>query len=215
MKRPASAFAGMLIALGGCAAGAPLRTFVLTAPADAENSGAPDGSPPAVQLQAVILPDYLDTEEILVRSGRYELEASTTGRWGERLSAGVAHSLTAALALELPEYRFEAARPRDDAARQVLVNVEAFDVWRDGHCALSASWTILERHTGAVITSGHGVFTIPLEGATAPAGDATVVAAMAQGVNELARALALALRVPSPPAVAAGSPFTPTGPIHP
>jgi len=179
-------FAGVLLALAGCAGGPPVRTFVLSAALD----------PQTYPVQPVLLPDYLDTEEILVRNGLHELQASATGRWGERLSAGIAHSLSAALVLRLPGYRLEPGRPRDKAARQVIVDVEAFDVWRDGHCALSASWTILERETGAVVVADRGLFTTP-PGSLSASGDDTVVAAMARAVGELAVALSAAVLTPA------------------
>ena len=189
-------FAGVLLALAGCAGGPSVRTFVLSAALDPQTYPVPAQAAPAVQVQPVLLPDYLDTEEILVRNGLHELQASATGRWGERLSAGIAHSLSAALVLRLPGYRLEPGRPRDKAARQVIVDVEAFDVWRDGHCALSASWTILERETGAVVVADRGLFTTP-PGSLSASGDDTVVAAMARAVGELAVALSAAVLTPA------------------
>jgi uncharacterized lipoprotein YmbA len=91
----------------------------------------------------------------------------------------------------------------------VLVDLDAFDVWRDGRCVLSASWRILERDGGAVVSAGHGVFTSPPGGAAALPGDATVVAAMAHAVDELAAALAVGLRAPPVPDPAAGDPDPP------
>jgi uncharacterized lipoprotein YmbA len=208
---PLLGIAGVPLALAGCAGSPSARTFVLSTALDPRTYPVPAHAAPAVQVQAVALPDYLDTVEILVRTGAHELQASATGRWGERLSAGIAHDLAAALVIGLPEDRIEPARPRDNAARQVLVDVEALDVWRDGHCALSASWTILERGTGTVVVADRGLFTTPPMSIASVPDDAAVVAAVARAVRELASALIAAVRIPaSPPSAAANDHPAPT-----
>jgi uncharacterized lipoprotein YmbA len=46
---------------------------------------------PVMQLQRVLIPDYLDTTDILLRVGAHEIHESAAGRFGERLSLGVTH----------------------------------------------------------------------------------------------------------------------------
>jgi uncharacterized lipoprotein YmbA len=189
-----------LLVLSGCSAGPTPRTFVLDAPLGGAALAADPAGGPAVQVQTVLLPDYLDTEDILLREGAHGLAASPSGRWGERLSAGMTHALSAALVTRLPQLRVEPARPTDRLARQVLVDVDAFDVARDGRCELSASWTILPVDAGAAAVRRRAVFTTAAISA-APAGDAAVVAAMAATVDQLADALAQDLAAPAPPRV--------------
>jgi uncharacterized lipoprotein YmbA len=94
----------------------------------------------------------------------------------------------------------EADRPTDGRARRIQVDVDAFDVWRDGRCALSASWTILQPAPGSVPTTRREVFVTPAVKASA-AGDATVVAAMAATIDKLADALAADLTSPVSPQI--------------
>lgn len=189
MSRSAAGSVCALILISGCSAGPAQRTFLLDAPLPAAASQGSAAAGPAVQVQSVSLPDYLDTEEILTRDGAHELKASVSGRWGERLSAGMTQALTAALLSRLPAYQLEPARPTDRLARQILVDVAAFDVWRDGRCALSASWTILQPGTRAVQLNRRQVFLTPSP-RTGPAGDTAVVTAMAATIDQLADAIA-------------------------
>jgi len=65
---------------------------------------------PVVELKRVQLPDYLDTTDILERRGN-QLVPSSTGRWGERLSAGFSRALTGSLAARLPRMIVTATPP--------------------------------------------------------------------------------------------------------
>ena len=42
-----------------------------------------------MRLQRVLIPDYLDTTDIQLRVGAYEIHESATGRFGERLSLAI------------------------------------------------------------------------------------------------------------------------------
>jgi uncharacterized lipoprotein YmbA len=147
-----------------------------------------------------VVPDYLDTEDILLREGAHGLAATPGARWGERLSAGMTRALTAALIARLPDFRVAAARPPDPLARQVLVDVSAFDVDRDARCELRASWTITVAGAAAPAQRGQAVFVTPA-GSASPAPDSTVVAAMAATVALLADAVAHDIARPASPQV--------------
>jgi len=190
----------VLVTACGCSSGPPQRTFLLDAPLQGAAYPTQAVGEPVVQVQTVMLPEYLDTEDILLRDSTHELQVSANGRWGERLSAGMTHALTAALVTRLPAYLVEPAGPTDRLARRILVDVDAFDVWRDGRCALSARWTILQPGAGSVPIPRRGVFVTPAVKPSA-AGDATVVAAMAATIDQLADALALDLATPLSPQI--------------
>jgi uncharacterized lipoprotein YmbA len=186
----------------GCSSSPPRRMYLLDTPLQTDVSAPQTQNAPAtqvVQIQNVLLPDYLDTEDILTRDSAHELQSSASGRWGERLSAGVTHALGAELASRLPDYRVEPPRPTDRLAPQILVDVDAFDVWRDGRCMLSASWTIVQpgdRPGAAPPVSGREVF-VTAPGPASAAGDPTVVAAMAATVKKLADALVQDITTPA------------------
>lgn len=155
-------------------------------------------SGPVVQLQRVLVPDYLDTTDMIERVGQYQLKSSSTGRWGERLSLGITHALGSDLAIRLPMNTVTYDHPAEKSVRQILVSVDRFDVWRDGHCVLTANWSILETRGGAVLTEGRGNFvTMPVSSGSPS--DGAIVAGMADAVSELADRITLAAKgVPSP-----------------
>src|SRR5580658_47957 len=114
---------------------------------------------PVIQLQRVLIPDDLDTPDILLRVGAHEIHESATGRFGERLSLGVTHALRSDLASRLPLYTIVLAQPAERPARQILVNVDAFDVWPTGRCVLVADWTLLDADRRTVLSAEGGTFT--------------------------------------------------------
>jgi uncharacterized lipoprotein YmbA len=171
--------------------------------------GAVDGPAPAgavaehrvMQLQRVLIPDYLDTTDILLRVGAHEIHESATGRFGERLSLGVTHALRSDLASRLPLYTIVLAQPADRPARQILVNVDAFDVWPTGRCVLVADWTILDADRKALLAADRGTFTVTAAGVHP--GDGAIVTAMADAVRQLAERIASTAEALPPAAAAA------------
>ena len=137
--------------LTGCASSPPPRIYLLATQADHGENIMPDTTAPTLQVQPILIPDYLDTTDLLLRIGPHEVHASTTGQWGERLSAGIVHALRADLAARLPRDRVTLGPPIDGAAQQILVTVDALDMWPDGRCVLIAHW-----HTGK--RRGQGMF---------------------------------------------------------
>jgi uncharacterized lipoprotein YmbA len=185
--------AWMLIALSACAANPPTRMFLLNPPHQhAVAAGGPTLGP--IQLQRVVVPDYLDVESILVRAEQHEVKALPGAQWAERLSSGITRALNATLAERLPEYSLESARPIDARALQIVVDVESMDLLRDGRCLIGASWSILEPRTGKVLRSGRFESVGSSRGARVEADAAALVAAAAAAINELADELVRAVR---------------------
>jgi uncharacterized protein len=155
---------------------------------DAPTQAEPAARRPVMQLQRVLIADYLDTTDILLRVGAHEIHESATGRFGERLSLGVTHGLRTDLASRLPLYTIALAQSAERPARQILVNVNAFDVWPTGRCVLVADWTLLDADRRTVLSAEGGTFT------TAAAGvhpdDGAIVSAMADAVRQLADRIA-------------------------
>jgi len=194
MKGRSWSMAVLGLFLTGCAADPPARTYVLAPPAGDEPQGLVPVGMPVLQLQRIVVPDYLDTTDILLRIGANEIKASPTGRWGERLSQGLDHALGAALATRLPQDRIAVASSSDRSAKRLTVIVDAFDVRPDGRSVLTASWTILDPNPDVAPRTGRGVFATP-----APSGsisDASIVAAMSQTIGLLADRIATDAEVP-------------------
>ena len=90
------------LGLAGCGSGPPPRVYVLGAAVNPIPGVTSEAGLPVVELKPVSLPDYLDTTDIQLRDGQNELKSSATGRWGERLSVGIAAALREDLTKQVP-----------------------------------------------------------------------------------------------------------------
>jgi uncharacterized lipoprotein YmbA len=187
--------AALTCVVAGCMSGRARQIYVLGDAADTPMDHQAAAGQIELQLERVLVPDYLDTTEILSRVGEHELHASSSGRWGERLSLGIMHALWADLAIRLPQDRVTLARREEKSARQILVNVDTFDVWPDGRCVLAANWTILGADRTVVLAAGRGTFIVPSDRGGKP-GDGAVVSGMAEALRRLAESIALAAKAP-------------------
>ncbi|HWJ35372.1 MAG TPA: PqiC family protein [Steroidobacteraceae bacterium] len=191
-----------LCIIAGCISRPPPSLYVLSDPGDSAMDANAVVAAPVLQLQPVLIPDYLDTTDIDLRVGPHELQASRTGRWGERLSTGITHALRADLAARLPVDSVVLALPAEKSARQILVTVDAFDVWADGHCVLIANWSLLESQSRAVLNTGKGTFVtaaaVQRGSPGGGGGDGEVVKGMADAVGKLADSVAAGVKALPP-----------------
>ena len=190
MKSPMLLIPLLLAVIGGCSSGLPPSLYSLSPEASSAADIAMTTGEPAVQLQPVIIPDYLDTSDILLRNGQNALKVSATGRWAERLSDELNQALMAGLVIRLPRDQVTAAPPTSKSALQILVTVDAFDVRPDGSCVLSATWAILDKNNQSVLVSERGAFIASAKDAAGAIGDAEIVSAMAASTGQLADAIA-------------------------
>ena len=180
--RAALVFLGAaVLGLAACSlSGPPPALYVLGSMPAATRALVPQTRLPVVEVNRVQLPDYLDTTDILERSGN-QLVPSSTSRWGERLSVGMARALVASLASRLPDL-VVTATPVGRPARQILVDVAAFESRPDRRVVLVARWTILDGATRQVLTAEQVSLVEAIEGK----GDDWLVAAMSRAVDDLA-----------------------------
>jgi uncharacterized lipoprotein YmbA len=167
--------------LAGCASNPDQSIYVMPTPTSINPGLRAAAGGLALKLRPVILPDYLDTTDLVTRTGQHDIAASRTGRWGERLSKGVTRSMAADLC-----HRLHAYVVSDGPAVQIEVIISAFDVTR-ATSELAASWTVVWPGTGRLPVIGHGQFTSSIP---QPGGDLAVVGAMAETVAELSAAIA-------------------------
>jgi uncharacterized lipoprotein YmbA len=167
-------------ALSACA-GPPPREYVLAATSTADRAPAAQAALPVVQVERVVLPDYLDTRDIVTRRNR-EVVTSETGRWAERLSLGATRFLASALAAQLRGVAVTSAQPVDPPALRIVVDVADFDVTEDGPVVLAARWTVTDGSGQKSLTTAQDVFREPVTGTR----DGAVVAAMSLALEKLA-----------------------------
>lgn len=172
--------------LAGCGGGGPPPvTYVLGPPAPAIASIEPLTGRPVIEVKHVLVPDYLDVSDIMVRRSENVASPSATGRWGERLSAGLTRVLAYDLSRRLPGF-VVTATPVGNSAIQVLVDIEDFAPRSDGTVVMLAQWHMLDGSSRGTIAGEQ----ISLTGRAAGSGDAAIAAVMTREVDDLAARVA-------------------------
>lgn len=144
-------FAAAMGGMAGCSlSGPPPAEYILGAMPVATANTLPQTEFPVVEVKRVLLPNYLDTTDILERRGN-QLVPSSTGRWGERLSVGVTRALTASLAARLPRMLVTEAPAIRHPTWQIFVDIAAFEPRSDQQVVLVARWTIADGASGRVL----------------------------------------------------------------
>jgi uncharacterized lipoprotein YmbA len=175
----------LLLALAGCGGGSE-AIFMLSPPVTASH---PAGGA-IIAVMPVVTPDYLDTTDIIVRSGENRLAILPHARWGERLSRGVARALAADLGARLIQFEVVDAEEGGSTGRQIFVTIDAFEVTPQGGVVLNARW-----HFGGGRAPGHAGIVVAAGGAS----DAAAIAAnMARALDNLAARIAASFPVASP-----------------
>jgi uncharacterized lipoprotein YmbA len=185
----AIAAVGLMIQLAGCGSSIPIRSYELGGLAPAATGTTSEAGLPVVELKTVTVPDYLDSSDILRRSGANELIASPSGRWGERLSLGLTHALASSLARRLP-HEVITTNAGAEPTRRLVVDVESFEIGADGGCLLSARWRFAAADGAAAAPGEHGSFSE----AAGMSDDAAAAAAMSRAVDQLAEQIAATVR---------------------
>ena len=169
------------VAISGCA-GPPKREYVLGAATASKPASAVQTALPVVQIERVLLPDYLDTRDILTRRDGHVVP-SESARWAERLSVGVTRALATSLATQLTGVVVTSAQPVDPPVLRVLVDVIAFELTGDRQVVLAARWTITDGTRRRSLAVEQATLTEPV---AAAGGDSAVVAAMSLALEKLA-----------------------------
>ncbi|GAN59436.1 hypothetical protein ACI01nite_20230 [Acetobacter cibinongensis] len=130
--------------LSGCAA-PPLRLYTLGMPSDQNTQQQPprlSAHATTVQISRVVLPDYLDTQDIVIRNGE-EIVRSPKSRWATRLSLGITDLITNEISLSHPTALITDQPLADTPTLRVQINISRFDVDTDGQAVLDANWAIM------------------------------------------------------------------------
>jgi uncharacterized protein len=169
------------VAISGCA-GPPKQEYVLGAATASKAASAVQTALPVVQIERVLLPDYLDTRDILTRRGGHVVP-SESARWAERLSVGVTRALATSLATQLTAVVVTSAQLVDLPVLRVLVDVIAFELTGDRQVVLAARWTIIDGMERRSLAVEQATLTEPV---AAVGGDSAIVAAMSLALEKLA-----------------------------
>ncbi len=140
------------LALAGCVAGPPLNLYTLSE-GSASSEGAmtaaaadppPAKGAPVIQIARVSMPEYLDSQDLIVRRGDV-LERSSTGRWASRLSIAATDLLTAQLTVHTPDAWVTDVPPARAPDYRLIVHIDRLDITSSGTGVLEADWDIVPR----------------------------------------------------------------------
>lgn len=179
------------LSLAACSS-PPLRLYTLGGPSiasSAQSGSIPTGTP-ILEIRRVVLPDYLDTQDIVVRRGE-ALSRSPNGRWAERLSNGMTDFLTARLGAARSDLFVTEQSPATPASARLMITITRFDITQDGTGTLEASWALVPTDESRPEQLERGVFTVHGPART----DSEVVALMNGLISQLSEQIVA--RLPS------------------
>jgi uncharacterized lipoprotein YmbA len=137
-----------------------------------------------IEVRRVVVPDALDTQDILVRNGN-QFERSPTGRWASRLSIAITHYLTGQLAARRPDALVTDQTQVETPNDRLYIAISTLDITRAGQATLEADWTIVPRNPASPDRRQRGRFTAQGPVAT----DRDVVLLLQALLNQLADAI--------------------------
>lgn len=185
---PSAAAIGLMLAACG-SVGPPPKTYVLGPLPTSERTVDPLPGRPVIEVKRVLMPDYLDVSDLLIRRGANLVEASPTGRWRERLSVGAAHAIAAGLSRRLPDVVVATNPPPEGAACELLLDVQAFEADTDEHVAFIGQWRLLAASHDTLVGER-----VSLTGQIVGAGDEAIVAVMSHIMDDVAERVATGIR---------------------
>ena len=186
-SRPRGVAAAILIValplLASCASPS-LSIYTLEPPNSPSQAAQLTNRALVIEIRRVVIPDSLDTQDILIRDGS-TLQRSSNGRWASRLSLGITRYLTGLLAARHPD-ALVTDQPQPEAPNErIFLTISTFDVTSAGAATLEADWTIVPRNPAQPTRRQRARFT-----ATGPvATDQDVVALMQTVLTQLADAV--------------------------
>ena len=147
---------GLALLATSCAS-PPLTLYTLDVPSAAAPSSLRSNPAVVVEVRRVSIPDYLDSEDILLRKGNV-LARSSRGRWATRLSLGITHFLAARLAQRRPD-AFVTDQLQDAPDDRISVTINQLDVTSAGSGMLDADWQTIPRDPRQPSRRARGRFT--------------------------------------------------------
>ncbi|HTP85025.1 MAG TPA: PqiC family protein [Alphaproteobacteria bacterium] len=193
MRGASAAIAGLGAAgmvLAACSVGPPPKTYVLDPFPAMTEPVEPLLGRPVLEMRRVVVPDYLDVSALQVRDQANLVRASETGRWGERLSVGIAHAVAGGLSRRLSGVVVMTSAPPGPARCELLLDVEAFEADVTGRTAFVGQWRVLAEGSPDPVAGERVSLTEPVAGL----GDEPVVAAMSRIMDNLAARIARAIQ---------------------
>jgi len=175
----------LCVSLSACASSPPQMIYVLDA-TQSESAGTKSvQNLPALEVGPVVLPNYLDTTDIVRRNGA-QVVASSTARWGDRLSEGLRRALAAHIATEIPSVLVATNPTAQGPQYRLLIDIQTFEAQSENEVKLVAHWTLLDERTRKPLITNKTVAIEKIQGV----GDTGLVDAMNRATVYLSKQIA-------------------------
>lgn len=178
-----------LMLLAGCGSTNPSRFYLLSLSEEAEAAGQNRDGSLSIEIGPVQFPEYLDRQQIVVRSSRNELHLAEFDRWAEPLDANFIRVLAGNLSdlLSTNHITFFPGNAAVPTVYRVEVDVTRFEGGPDGSVTLDARWTLFK-------TLGNQMILMQNSYIRKPAGEeddfAALVSAKSDALGDLSREIA-------------------------
>lgn len=135
-----------LAAITGCTSTKPSQFFLLEPITQNAEASAVEFKHKFV-IWPVLLPNYLDRQQIVTRRAEHELYISEFHRWGEDLDANISRVLAANLVDSAEDYVFvvQSDITQADWTGRIIIDVQKFDARLPGKAELDIKWMVLWR----------------------------------------------------------------------
>jgi uncharacterized lipoprotein YmbA len=149
-----------MAALGGCGTSPATRFYVLTPIAASGAGPSPVSGAITIGVRSVEVPEELDRQQIVTRTGANTVHLAEFDRWPAPLRDSVKRVIGEDLAVLLPGHRVVVYPwPRGTSVdREVVVELTRFDGQLDGRCVLDARWHVLSRSGTPSTIDGQSTF---------------------------------------------------------
>jgi len=181
----------------GCASTPPSRFYTLNSLKAAEPAKNLLSKKLSLALGPVEIPDYLDRQQIAVRTSQNEIVLSEFDRWAGSLRDNVADVLSENLSMLMGRDQVSIVPWVWGVAYdyRISVNVVKFDIMPDGNVVLDADWTLLTKD-GRRLTTRRDSVTEPIRKQTYESRVSAMSGALAVLSRNIADELNSVLRKP-------------------
>lgn len=206
--RPLLRLALLAATLSGCNSifdtnSVPLSFYMLSAQPPAASSGpASAAAGPIYGVAPVRVPDYLQRNAIVTRTGENQLDIAANSHWAAPLSQGIQSVLAENLSAQIPSERVVQlpVPPSIVADYSIVVDVVSFQREPDGSVDLIARWSVIDERARSPLA----IRTSRLRAPNVPGDYAAIAQAMSGLLADLARDIAADLRAAAPHVAGAG-----------
>ncbi len=190
-------FALSALLLTGCARSQPIAWYQLDAAASQKTAGAMAAHRMSIGLGPLVLPEVVNRQQIVTRSGTSRLELADRHRWAEPLQDNIARVIRENLAVLLgTEQVIAYPWSRDTGVDyQIAIEIVRFEGEGLAQARLEALWSVLNREGKAVVPQRRSRLEVP----AATADHEGLVVALNKALYRLSLEMAAELaRMPAP-----------------